>query len=564
VAGALTTTYWSAEAGRPATPTVPAAAAPPLGNTPPTLVPERARTWCLLRVNDGGRLAKRLRTLPEMAFLPAEGEAVLDEIASVREAALLHDEWGLGGRDEQISAYRRQLEEESLPPSGRLARAQEKLAGVEVTVTRNTDRPGGRANLALGGRQMQPDPTGKTRPFLAALHGWVDTAGPESPIFARLGAGAATRTAPAGQDGPALIPTPDGWELRSAGAGSARLAREGSRLVVGGPAADPGLAARLAELRRPRNAEADLEFAVALDTGLSGADLRRLFGLQLTVTDDGLRLRTQHPEWDAAAAALAVPAPALDLQRFARIPANAFLAAGVALTPQTTRTSPFWHGIIQPLLQIEKVSANLNGGWMTAIAGALAEADGSLVAWVEPGSPLPVVTVELDLPRAAHDRLVAALAADRRVARPADGSTLSFTAGPMSLDFSWQDGRTVFTTNPAGTGAIERSGGFLRQPEIVRALAALPPGPRSVCALLRPAALTAFASPFLGMMDPDLKPRLADYGRRLEAAKAYGFLTVGGDAAGRRIEAAGVLALVIGAVLAGPIQDAMERLHGVN
>jgi RNA polymerase sigma factor (sigma-70 family) len=562
VAGALTTTHWSAEAGRPARPAVPAAGAPPLGDTPPTLVPERARTWCLLRVNDGNRLAKRLRTLPEMAFIPAGGEAVLDEIATVREVALLHDEWGLGRREEQIRAYRSQLEEESLPPSERLARAQKKLTGVKVTVVMNPDRPGGTANLALGGEHMA-GLAGKAPPILSALHGWADAIGPEAPFFARLGSNAATESAPA-PDEWTLVPSPGGWELRGAVFGTTRLVREGSRLVLGAPAADSSLAARLDALRLPRHAEADLEFEVALDTGLSGAELRRLFGLQLTVTPDGLRLSAQSPEWDAEAAALALPAPTLDLQRLAAIPGNAFLATGVALSPQTTRTSPFWHSIIQPLLQIDKGGAGGNGGWITAIVGALAEADGSLVAWVEPGSPLPIITVELDLPRAVHDRLVAALAADRGVARPADGSTLSFTAGAMSLDFTRQDGRTVFTTNPAGTGAIERSGGFLRQPEIVRALAALPPGPRSVCALLRPAALTAFASPFLGMMDPQLKPKLADYRQRLEATRAYGFLTVGGGPAGTRIEAAGMMALIIGAALAGPAYEAIEKLRGVN
>lgn len=556
VAGALTTTYWSAESGRAARPAVPTADAPPVGGTPPTLAPERARTWCLLRVNDGSRLARRLRTLPEMAFLPAGGEAVLDEIASVREAALLHDEWGLRRREQQIGAYRQQVEEESLPPSERLARAHEKLAGLSVTTTKTPGDPEhGSISVRIG--NMPPDPIGKNNLVLNALHGWVDTTGPEAPIFARLGTSAMTPSAAADQDGLALVPTTDGWELLGPDVGRARLVREGSRLVVGGPAADPGLVARLDDLRRPRHAEADLEFAVALDTGLAGAELRHLFGLQLTVTDDGLRLSSQHPDWDAEAAALAVPAPTLDLPRFASIPGNAFLAAGVALTPQTTRTSPFWRGVIQPLLQIE------SEGWMTAMVNALAEADGSLIAWVEPGSPLPVATVELDLPRAAHDRLVTALAADRGIAVPADG-TLSFIAGPISLALAWQHGRTVFTTNPAGIGAIERSGGFLRQPEIERALTALPPGPRSVCALLRPAALTAFASPFLGMMDPESKPRLADYARRLEATRAFGFLSVGGDAAGRRIEAAGVLALVVGAALAGRAQEALEKLRGVN
>ncbi|MCK6490091.1 MAG: sigma-70 family RNA polymerase sigma factor, partial [Planctomycetes bacterium] len=570
VAGALTTTYWSAEAGLyPRVPRLPVleAGAPLPGNTPPTpptLVPERARTWYLLRVNDGRRLSARMLSLPEMAFLSqGEKERAISKVATVHEAALLIDEWAFGNHEDIVSRYRNQLEDETLPPSERLALARECLPGFHMTVGNKLvefefGRRAGRSK-----RQPSEKPQFLCPPLLGALRGWVDNTGPEAMVFATLRALTATEPGPIADNRLSLASMPDGWEVRSPSLGSARLMQKATRLIVGSDVADPGLTAMLLQLRQPQHQEADLEFRIILDTGIPGSPQRPEFDLQFTVTPNGLRMSAQIPKWDTEAEKLDTPCPNIEAGRFASIPGRALIAGGVALNPLTTSKSSFWNGLVKPLLQVDKAAKRPGGIWFHAICSALENANGNLVAWVETGSPLPVAIVELDLPRSAHDHFIAALAADQGMAEPSDG-TLSFFAGPVSIAIAWRDGRSVFTTNPAGVDAIDRSGGFLDQPEIVRALAELPQGPYSACALLWSSALVNVIKPVASLYDPQLTPRISDYALMLEQKKGYGFMAVGSGTSNTRIETAGVQTLFVCAILAGLAQEYVEKLNGIN
>jgi len=184
---------------------------------------------------------------------------------------------------------------------------------------------------------------------------------------------------------------------------------------------------------------------------------------------------------------------------------------------------------------------------------AIRRIDGTVVAWIEPGAPVPTVTVEADMPQAAADALIAATGEPRA----ADGSITSFT-GMVSLTLGWQDGRLILTTVPGGLAAIDRRGGFSKHQDVQRAFAAMPSKQPNLCALLRPTALVECIAPFVAMAGPEWSKRLGDYEQRLEQDSAYAYLTILGDAQGMRADAAGLLSLVAGGVLAATAQSPMR------
>jgi RNA polymerase sigma factor (sigma-70 family) len=544
VGGTLIYPLTSAEAGQapPAASAQPAAhgggGLPPTQVDPPHTDAAQASAWYILRLPDGVRTAARLRTQPEMALLPPSAALWLDRLATVRGAAVAVMPASVFSPAERAENERLAKDLEAVPSQERAAwlgrRMQEKAAA--------------------GGDQ--PAAADKTTPEgrLPSMLGWVRFTDAEAAASPGLRGFDATPFLPAGWT---FAADAAGWSLKTPVNG-ARIDRVGDRLALHCEAGHPGTATHdlpdglLAE----RGSEVDLEF------------IGRGIAIGMTVTDQGLRLR--------ATAALDRPgttpeagqaSPILDRRRFSAVPATAVLAAAVATNPRYFSTSDFWQAMIGGMVVPLELAQARNPGdpgvqtglqIMRAVTTALGKVDGAIVAWVEPGMPLPVITVEADLAQPAFDELVAATG----MSRQADG-TATCLAGMVNLTLGWRDGRMTFTSDPGGLKAPDTVGGFVAQPEIQRALAAMP-AESTGCLLVRPGAFLGMVRPFVGMVVPQYAAQLDAYQRRLATSQSYGYLTVTPRATGVEIDAMGLCALVAGPILLSRSLDAMSLLQNTN
>lgn len=521
---------------RPVKPATVAPAPPPAPVPEFDLDPERAQGWITMRWIDGARTAERLSHLPELALLAEVAPGVLEQVAGLREAAVVLRPDTAFPREMIVKQYTLQRDL------------------LRLTSEQQVDRVV--ANVDEQMKQAKADTvTDSGLSYFAGCAGWFDFASPEAqrPVADLLehgGFGLFSSTSRA-----------DGWTLGDGG--EARLVRDGKRLNLQGtlaPLAPDPLAGPW-----PVSA-ADLEVINWFDTGLPGAVPLRAGTSSLTVTADGLRLASALAWQTTQQRQAAETWPRLDPARLDAVPASAFLACAVPLTAERTATSVGMQAILRGMETVflsaqmdvdmtQKDQSELERA--RALSAAMGEAirriDGSIVAWVEPGVPVPTVTIEADMPKAAAEALIATTGEPRA----ADGSITSFT-GMVSLTLGWQDGRLIFTTVPGGLAAIDRRGGFSKHRDVQRAFAAMPSRQSNLCVVLRPTALVECIAPFVAMAGPEWSKRLAAYEQRLEQDSAYAYLTVAGDAQGLRIDAAGLLSLVAGAVLGAAAQSPMR------
>ena len=565
-AGAAFVTHSSAEtvATGSATPTPPPKPAP--GAIPPEFDfdPQHAAAWFTLRWNDGARTASRLATLPESALLGDRAAEVLATIAGVNQAALVLRPEVVFSREQMVAQYTLQHDLLRLDPQQQIQR-----------MTREVDQ-----QTAQAMQRAATDPSiaaGPLTAFLAGADGWIGFASPTAQhSFTALLTGPAAASLDCVLSG-------DGWTLAG---GSAQLAAVGDRLALRGRI--PPAAAQVATREQPTDPQADLEFATWFDRGLPGTAPLRTNRATCTVTADGLRLASSMPWANPQQGRNAAAWPKLDRARLAAIPAAAVLACAVQLTPTQTRDSLGLQAMLHSLTKVATGDGKAHDGdgdgvsvrigavpapgsatvgpmtatvdaskdpapvvaLMTALTEAVRRIDGTVVLWVEPGAPLPTVTLEADLPQAAAEALLAATT----LPRAADG-TLSTLIGMAQLTIGWQSGRLICTTVPGGPAAIDRRGGFSDTPEVRRALAAMPDANPNLCVLLRPTALVDCIAPFVAMAGGDSGERLAAYRRKLLQNSAYAYCTLAGDERGMRLEASGLLSLVAAGVLGSAMQS---------
>lgn len=538
--GSATAPFLLTASETPATPPRPvqpvAVAPPPAPAAVPEfdLDPERARGWLTLRWLDGARTAERLRRLPELALLAEASPGVLEQIAGLSEAAVVLRPDDILPREQRVRQYALQRDLLRLSTEQQVQRV---IATFDEQVRLAEDQ-------AAGGAA----PPSRLS-VLAGCEGWFEFSSAEAqlPVAGMIDDGVFGLFKVGG--------TADGWTLGDER--TVRVVRDGRRLNLHGsltPMTPDPLAGP-----RPVSA-ADIELVNWLDPGLPGAVPVRANIMSLTVTADGLRLASTGAWQTTQQRQAAESWPRLDLARLDAVPANAFLACAVPLQAEKTATSVF----IQAMLRAtERQFATPPTGtqpqserarvMVAALSEAIRSIDGAIVAWIEPGVPVPTITVEADLPRAAAEALIAATGEPRA----ADGSITTFT-GMVSLTLGWQDGRLILTSVPGGLAAIDRRGGFTRHQDVQRAFAAMPSKQTNLCTVLRPTALVECIAPFVAMAGPEWSKRLADYEQRLEQESAYAYLTIRGDAQGMHIDAAGLLSLVAGGVLAASAQSPMR------
>jgi RNA polymerase sigma factor (sigma-70 family) len=506
------------------------------GNPLLDLDPEHARTWIVLRANDGARTVERLRAQPEMALLPRDGWAT--ELATLREAALVIDEDSSQPAAERIRAYRLKQEAEGMDLEQRMGLLQTELARVFAA--------GPAATVA---------PVAPPAGAIPAFSGWIASTSADGPLLGRL---RATLGGTPAVDG--VRPVGDGWAFATA-SGDCAIAIAGDRIAITAPATAPPVPAAIADLmRKPLQPDAELEVCSYLDPGRPGLAAVRTMTGSLRIDADGPRFRSVSESFSTLPA---TAKPDLDRGRFDAVPATAIIAGAMAMRPNGHAPDLFARILAGIAAQIRLAEGDAMPPEVPAVLGAIGllldRTDGALIAWLEPDTFLPSVTFAADLDRADAEAIIAATG----LARAADGSVTA-QAGPVAVALGWRDGRLVATTNSAGLASLDRHGGFTAHPEIRRALAAMPADGVNACVLVRPAAVLDLALPFGMMLVPRLQQQLMDYQAALTAGRGYGYLIMADDGRRQTLEAGGALALLGCAILAGQAVDPAMQMRVPN
>ena len=191
---------------------------------------------------------------------------------------------------------------------------------------------------------------------------------------------------------------------------------------------------------------------------------------------------------------------------------------------------------------------------------ALQHVDGRLLCWIQPGMPIPTITLQADMARPAADTLIATLGET-----PDANGVAMLPLGPVMLQLGWKDGHLTATTRPDGVAGAVASGGFTQHEEIKRALAEMPKQRPLVCTLLRPATFAAQVSPFLAMaMGPEGQKPVADYQKRLTDTRSYASFRVDIRPDGMQYDARGLFAAFAGLLVAPQLLKPEQMFKGVN
>ncbi|MEK7411792.1 MAG: sigma-70 family RNA polymerase sigma factor [Planctomycetota bacterium] len=493
------------------------------------LDPEHAHRWGIMRANNGARTAARLREQPEMALLSAGQTEWIDAVASVREAVTFSDMDSLLSEEVNAQMYRRQKELAAMTPAQR-QEARARYASENKSSSKTALPP------------KRPRTTKEPRFMTSAFSGWIvgTAADAQGLVLVRSLLG-----------DPQPSVSNASW-LYATTPGDARMTAAGNRITIEAPTPAIPVPAAIAALAQASvNASADIEFAWVLDSGRPGTPPIPEISGSLEIRSDGLRLNMMlDPTVDGQADELTLSQ--LDKERLATVPAAAVFAVATVLHRDKEHGGHIV-GILKAAVNTTASMKRKSGLPNTVAARSplegceqlLKRIDGTMLAWIEPGAPFPMVTVEADMTAADAAAVIdaAGLSAD------ADGIAMTM-AGPVAVTIGWRNGHLIATTNPGGLDAIDRRGGFTAHPEIQRSLAAMPSGDIAECALLRPINALDMAAPYVGMVKPEMKGQLADYRARLDKTKSYAFISSSVVGTHMRLDASGIFAIIGAGVLA--------------
>jgi hypothetical protein len=190
-----------------------------------------------------------------------------------------------------------------------------------------------------------------------------------------------------------------------------------------------------------------------------------------------------------------------------------------------------------------------------AVRRALEQVDGNLTLWIEPGTPIPVVSMSIDLGQQAAADLMHGLG----LVPDQDG-----IARHDQVSMAWRNGRLVLTTNPGGPDAVHESGGFTDNEDVRQALAAMPT-PNQFKAILRPAALMHHVQAFAPLLlSAEQQQRFSAYQQRVQDRSSFAFLSMDADSKGFYLDAGGLLALIAGVVIGQSTIDPQLLLQATN
>jgi RNA polymerase sigma factor (sigma-70 family) len=485
------------------------------------LDPDKARTWLSIRWTDGRRTAERLRSLPEVALLPDQGAAVLTEIASLRDASLWLCLDSLMSSESMKRQYRVMTNMVHMNLQQHLD-SMTKLIAQQMKEARPGQSPYTTANMIF---HFRAHAGAMDAPVVGWLRGLPQRAGSSDKPASPTSPLAAWFTLPA--------------ELH-------RTVTDATVCIDSADAQEVAMPASL----QSDSGDDDVIACQQLDDGHGHRRLTCRADLQVRST--GLHLDVDAPLMPMPAATSAGPAEVASRDDLARVPGDALMACDMASSQAPTYTTTPWITILHVMHLIYEQGQVPNhpaplaafGPGFTHVLNALDRAEGHLLFYVQPGPAIPELTAEIDMPKQACIDLVKALG--HPVAE--DGSThIPFRLGVATL--GWQDGRLIFTTQPGGLEACAAQSGFTKEPEVAAALAAMPTGPCSYFAILRPGAFVSAIAPVLGMIAPQVASQVPAYQARLQVSQSYAYFAAVNTPQGVHEEASGLLAGVAGAFL---------------
>ncbi len=486
------------------------------------LDPEKARTWITLRWMDGRRTAERLKSLPEVALLPDQGAAIFAEVASLRDASL----W---------------LCLDSLMPSESMKRQYRVMTNmVHMNLQQHLE-----SMTKLVAQQLKDARPGQS-PYTTAnmiFHFRAHAGATDAPVVSWL-RGLPQRAGSSDKPASPTSPLAAWFTL------PAELHRTVTDATVCIDSADGAQEMAMPASLQSDGGDDDVIACQQIDDGEGHVRLTSRADLQVRST--GLHLDIDAPMMSMVEAKSAGPAVVASRDDLARVPGDALMACDMAASQSPTFTTTPWITILRMMRLIYEEGRVAShpallaafGPTFTQVLNALDRAEGHLLVYVQPGLGIPALTAELDMPKQACDDLVKALG--HPVAE--DGSThIPFRMGVATL--GWQDGHLVFTTQPGGLESCAGQSGFTKEPEVAAALAAMPTGPCSCFAILRPQAFVGAIAPVLGMIAPQVASQVPAYQARLQVSQSYAYFAAVNTPQGVHEEASGLLAGVAGAFL---------------
>ncbi len=599
----------------------PALAAPTnAGTTPKPGAPEPTAnvkpTWnaIVVRAADLGRTIARLRAAPEAALLPPIAQEWLDRVAEVGEVSIEFDPDSCYTPEHRAEQQKMAKE---LKDAINIADAEEQKKTIDALGK----------NLKA---EAETSPEGVVIDQIPTLRGRLTAKSPEAAVLQWLRAPTLEHVIPKGSFSVRPVSGEihfnlhgnEKWSLRPVDAGcdlkgptnTTRFRVDGTVATV---TADTDAASDLGWLK-PEYYQINPSDDLTL-IGLAGdpatGSVASTFDVRLSWTKEGLRLSSfmkkvdlpggdEAVSWvdvernatsettslqakkpaitlgsgkDHASKPAAIAIPRLPQAAFAGVPADSLVAAAVAFKSGFVSTSPFWktiHPMTVPFSRtdmrvfLDKESTKPGNPLLITswIWKCLEQADGQLSLWVQARPFIPAVSASLDTPAEAANALITATG----LARRADGS-VQIPLGLANATLIHQDGKLWFTTHDQGLAGC-RGTGFTDHPEVRAALAEMPKAAPAFALILRPLALSEQLAPLAAVqLPPDAMQRVTAWQQGMRTQGTRGWLHFAPEdatgAAGWRMEASGVMGVVIGAAAAGQLlgpDGPMKLLKAIN
>ncbi len=562
----------SAETPAPA-PTAPAdsVTTPKPGASEPVASVKPKQSAVVIHASDLGRTVARLRAAPEAALLPPIAQEWLDRVAEVGEVSVEFDP------NSQYSLEKRAKQEKVAAEFNLLLDAQD-YGTLETKMKELSKEVHAEPEAAAPGFDQIPSMRARltAKSSDAAVLRWLRAPNLDTmPKMASLAVYPSEVDVDTSQKGKwSLYPVEGGCDLKS----PRNLAVCRVDGVVATVTADTGATSDLRWLKPDhyRIDPGDDLTVIGLDGNPNTGSATTTFDLRLSWTKDGLRLASFMKAQESPQAGMksenrqvapAVTVPRLTSTAFVSLPADTLVATATAFSPTYVSRSNFWktvHLFMRPAMAA--ASSTGESPLFATLWKCLEQADGQLSLWVQARPFIPTVSASLDTTAEAANALITATGLPRR----ADGS-VQIPLGLANATMTYQDGKLWFTTHDQGLAGC-RGTGFTDHPEVRAALAEMPKAAPSFALILRPLALSEQLAPLAAVqLPPETMQRVTAWQQGMRTHGTRGWLHLAPEdatgAAGWRMEASGVMGVVIGAAAAGQLlgpDGPMKLIKAIN
>jgi RNA polymerase sigma factor (sigma-70 family) len=229
--------------------------------------------------------------------------------------------------------------------------------------------------------------------------------------------------------------------------------------------------------------DADLSLQMSVTSGQT-IEIAAAVDLRISGSRAGLSFRSFSNEQQALTAFGPLPA-STDPQVIAQAPTTAVVAVAVA------------PGLVGRMAQMNAGLVGDGHRAGTELLALVAQSTGTILAWVEPGAPLPTITARVPLDAGAVSTYFTAHDGIARI----DAQNASLSLGAVMVTMAYRDGALWLTTAPGGT--ISPAGGFAAHADAATGMQAVARSTAPCVAVLRPGPCAALLRPYLSLLGSD-------------------------------------------------------------